>query len=151
MKRFRFALQSVATLRELRELRARENLAATIRLCERAEIALADARARRELLEDLVRSGRAFTLRAAEHVAFLCALHSASEEESAAGREVDQAHAARDQRLSEYYEAARALKVLNNLETHAKAAHRLACEREEQTALDERSSIAAARGHKYLS
>jgi flagellar export protein FliJ len=151
MKRFRFALQSVATLRELRELRARENLAAAIRLCERTEIALADARARRELLEDLVRSGRAFTLRAAEHVAFLCALRSAADEESAAVREVDKAHAARDQKLSEYYDAARALKVLSNLETRARSAHRLACDREEQTALDERSSIAAARRHSYLS
>jgi flagellar export protein FliJ len=151
MKRFRFALQSVATLRELRELRARENLAAAIRLCERTEIALADARVRRELLEDLVRSGRAFTLRASEHVTFLCALRSAADEESAAVREVDQAHAARDQKLSEYYDAARALKVLNNLETRARAAHRVACDREEQTTLDERASIAAARGNRYLS
>jgi len=151
MKRFRFALQSVATLRESRELRARESLAAAIRLCEHAEIALADARARRELLEDLVRSGRAFTLRAADHVTFLCALRAAANDESAAQREVEQAHAARDQRLSEYYEAARAVKVLSNLETRARAAHRLATEREEQTALDERASIAAARGDRFLS
>jgi len=151
MKRFRFALQSVATLRELRELRARENLATAIRVCERTEIALADARARRELLEDLVRSGRAFTLRAAEHVAFLCALRSAAEEESAAERAVTEAHAARDRRLSEYYDAARALKVMNNLEVRARATHRLASEREEQTTLDERASITAGRGHRYLS
>ena len=151
MKRFSFALQSVATLRELRELRARENLATAIRVCERAEMALADARARRELLEDLVRSGRAFTLRAAEHVTFLCALHSAAKEESAAVQEVDQAHTARDQRLSDYYDAARALKVMSNLENRARAAHRLAGEREEQTALDERSSVAAARAHRFLS
>jgi flagellar export protein FliJ len=135
----------------LRELRARENLAASIRICERTEIALADARARRELLEDLVRSGRASTLRAAEHVAFLGALYSASNDESAARREVDQAHATRDRRLSEYYDAARALKVLTNLEIRARASHRLAAEREEQTALDERASIAGAHVHRYLS
>lgn len=151
MKRFRFSLQSVATLRELRELRARENLAAAIRLCEQAELALADARARRELLEDLVRSGRAFTLRAAEHVAFVCALRAATEEESAAEHAVAQAHARRDQQLSEYYEAARALKVLTNLEIRAREAHRLACDREEQNALDERSTISAAVARRYLS
>jgi len=151
MKRFRFALQSVATLRELRELRARENLAAAIRLCENAELAMADAQARRELLEDLVRSGRAFTLRAAEHVTFLRALRSATADELAAKNEVDQAHAARDRRLSEYYEAARAVKVLGNLEARARSAHRLAVEHEEQTALDERSSVAAARSHRFLS
>jgi flagellar export protein FliJ len=150
MKRFHFSLQSVATIREMRELRARQNLAAAIRICEQTEIALADAGARRELLEDLVRSGRAFTLRAAEHVAFLCALHAAADEESAARRATDEAHAARDQRLSEYYEAARALKVLSNLETRARAAHRFACDREEQTSLDERSGIAAA-GRRHLS
>ena len=151
MKRFRFALQSVATLRELRELRSRENLATALRACERAEMALADARARRQLLEDLVRSGRAFTLRASEHVAFLCALHSATEEESAAVSEVDQVHVVRDRRLSEYHEAARAVKVLGNLEIRARAAHRLAGEHEEQNALDERASVAAARGHRFLS
>ena len=151
MKRFRFALQSVATLRELRELRARENLAAAIRLCEQAEIALADASTRRELLEDLVRSGRAFTLRASEHVSFICALHAATEDESAARLGVDQAHAGRDQRLSEYYAAARALKVLSNLETRARSTHRLACDREEQTALDERANIFVAAGRRHLS
>ncbi len=150
MKRFHFSLQSVATIREMRELRARENLAAAIRICEQAEITLADASARRELLEDLVRSGRAFTLRAAEHVTFLCALHSATDEESAARRAADEAHAARDKRLAEYYEAARELKVLSNLETRARAAHRLACDHEEQTSLDERSGVAAA-GRRYLS
>jgi flagellar export protein FliJ len=151
MKRFHFSLQSVATLRELRELRARENLAAAIRVCERTEIALADARARRDLLEDLVRSGRAFTLRAAEHVSFLGALRSATNEESAAKRAVDEAHAIRDRKLSEYYDAARALKVLSNLEVRARAAHRVAAEREEQNALDERASIAGANGRRYLS
>jgi flagellar export protein FliJ len=151
MKRFCFSLQSVATIREMRELRARENLAAAIRLCEQAEMALADARARRELLEDLVRSGRAFTLRASEHVSFLCALGAATEAESAADRGVVRAHATRDQRLSEYYEAAQNMKVIGNLETRAREVHRVACDKEEQTALDERASISAAVGRRYLS
>jgi flagellar export protein FliJ len=151
MKRFRFALQSVATLRELRELRARESLAAAIRVCEQAELALADARGRRELIEDLVRSGRAFTQRAAEHVAFLRALRLAAADEMTARRNVEQAHSVRDQRLAEYYEASRAVKVMDNLETRARAAHRLATEHEEQTVLDERSSVAAARAHRFLS
>jgi hypothetical protein len=64
---------------------------------------------------------------------------------------VDQAHAARDRRLSEYYDAARALKVLTNLEIRARAAHRLAADREEQTALDERATIAGAHVRRYLS
>jgi len=151
MKRFRFNLQSVATLRSLRELRARESLAAAIRVCEQVELALADAAARRELLEDLVRSGRAFTMRAAEHVAFVTALRLAAADEVAAERGVAQAHALRETRLTEYYEAARGVKVLSNLESRARAAHRLAVEHAEQTALDERASVAAARAHRYLS
>ena len=151
MKRFRFSLQSVATLRELRELRARESLATAIRACEQAELALADADARRELLENLVRSGRAFTLRASEHVAFVTALQQAAGEEAAAERGVAQAHALRESALSEYYEAARGVKVLANLEFRARAAHRLAVEHDDQTALDERASVAAARAHRYLS
>jgi flagellar export protein FliJ len=151
MKRFRFSLQSVATLRALRELRARENLAAAIRTCEQTELALSDARARRELLEELVRSGRAFTLHAAEHVAFLSALQLAAGDEATAGQAVVQAHAVRDTRLNEYYEAARNVKVLANLESRARLEHRVAVEHAEQTAMDERSSVAAARAHRYLS
>lgn len=151
MKRFRFSLQSVATLRALRELRARESLAAAIRVCEQAELALADTRSRRDLLEGLVRSRRASTLPAAEHVASVTALKLAAAAEAAAERAVAQAHALRESRLTEYYEAARGVKVLSNLEVRARAAHRLAVEHAEQTALDERASVAAARSHRYLS
>jgi len=151
MKRFRFQLQSVATLRALREFRARESLALAIRVCEQAELALAEARGRRELLEELIRSGRAFTLRAAEHVTFLAALRQAAGDEAAAAQAVAQAHAVRDTRLNEYYEAARNVKVLANLESRARLAHRIAVDRAEQAALDERASVAAARAHRNLS
>ncbi|MDD2763102.1 MAG: flagellar FliJ family protein [Opitutaceae bacterium] len=151
MRRFRFHLESVATLRAMRELRAREHLAAAIRACEQAEADLAEASGRRILLEHLLRTGRAFTLRAAEHVAFLAALRRACDDETAAQRRVAEARAGRDRRLTEYHEAVRDVKVLGNLRTRARAAHRLALERESQTALDERASIAAARAARLLS
>jgi flagellar export protein FliJ len=151
MKRFRFNLQSVAVLRALRELRARENLAAAIRACAQTEITCAEARARRDLLEEMLRSGRAFTLRAAEHVAFLTALRRACDDEAAAERAVAEAHAVRGRRLVEYHDAARAVQVLVNLETRGRAAHRRAVEKEEQAALDEKSSGAAARAARCLS
>jgi len=152
MKRFRFSLQSVSTLRSLRELQARESLAAAIRVCEQTELALAEVRARRDLLEDLVRSGRAFTLRAAEHVAFLESLGSVRSDETAALKAVADARIVRDRRLDEYYAAARAMKVIDKLEVRARAAHRIAADREAQIALDERAGSAAARAsHRYLS
>jgi len=120
MKCFHFTLRSVVTFQEFRQLRARENLVAAIRVSEQAEIALADAHARHDSLMDLARSGRAFALRAAEHVAFVNALRSATEDESVAEREVDRAHAARDRCLSEYFQAGRALRFLSTLKNHVK-------------------------------
>ncbi len=145
MRRFHFKLQSVAVLRSLRELRARENLARSIRTVEQALVALAEARARRDLLEDMLRSERAFALRAAEHAAFLAALHDAGTAVAAAHKAMADAVALRDRHLDEYYAAARAVKVMDNLESRARAAHRHAGEREEQILLDERSAGGARR------
>ena len=145
MRRFHFKLQSVAVLRSLRELRAREALARAIRAVEQSLVTLAEARARRDLLEDMLRSERAFALRAADHVAFLAALRGAGAAVATAHQAMADAVALRDRHLDEYYAAARAVKVMDNLESRARAAHHRAGEREEQVLLDERSAAAGAR------
>lgn len=122
---FHFTPRSVVTFQESRRLRAQEKLAAAIRVCEQAEMALADAKARRDLLVDFAQSGRAFTLRAAQHMAFRCALSFAVEDESAAEHQVEQAHAIRDRWLSECFHAARSLKLLKNLKANTDFSRRI--------------------------
>ncbi|MGB8297926.1 MAG: hypothetical protein WCG85_21090 [Polyangia bacterium] len=151
MKRPAFSLRSVVTFHELCRLRARGHLAAAIQTCEKAEMALADARARQDLLVDLARSDRVFTLCASEHAAFLNALRSAAEDESAAGHAVDQAHAARDRWLSEYFDALRALRFLDKLGPCFWAAHRLVGGWDKQTPHNERAPAGAARCARFLS
>jgi len=143
MKRFRFSLQSVATLRALKELRARENLAASIRAVEQALLAHAKAHTQREDLEGMLRAGRSTLIRAGEQVAFLGALAAANLAEAASRQALAEAGTQRDHRVTEYHEAARDLKSLAKLETRAREKHRLAREREEQNALDERAGLAS--------
>lgn len=150
MKRFRFSLQSVATLRSLKELRAKEHLAAAIRALEQATLTRAKARAERAELERIMRDGRAATTTAVRHVASLDALAHACLAETAAEKALATAAAHRDDRVAEYHEAARALKAVTNLEARARDNHRRAREREEQNALDERAGLAAARAFHHL-
>ena len=143
MKNFRFSLQSVATLRSLKELRARENLAASIRAIEQAFLAHAQAWTHQEELEQMLRAGSSSRIRAGEQVAFLGALGVANLAETAARQALTDAGTRRDRRVTEYHEAARDLKAMAKLETKARNKHRLAVDREAQNALDERAGAAA--------
>ncbi len=146
MKRFRFSLQSVATVRSLKELRARENLAASLRAIERAFLAHAKARSQREELEQMLRAGSSSRMRAGEQVAFLGALGVAGLAEAEARQAHAEASAERDRRVAEYHEAARDLKAMEKLEAKARQRYRLAGERAEQNALDEWAGAAIRPG-----
>ncbi len=147
MKRFRFSLQSVATVRSLKELRARENLAASLRAIEHALLAHAKARENREELEHMLRAGTSSRVRAGEQVAFLGALGVAGLAEAAARQTLATAAAERDRRVTEYHEAARDVKAMDKLEARARQRHRLAAERAEQNALDEWAGTALRPGN----
>ncbi len=137
MKRFRFPLKSVATVRELNELRARESFAQAITVLTRAEAQLADVRRRLEELREIVVAGRLESFRPRDHVAFLEAYHAEHRNEIEARHAVVAAMNVLEQRRQDWLEARRAQKLIQNLEARARTHHRTEAGRENQRELDE--------------
>jgi len=146
MKRFRFRLEAVRTLREVAERGQREAFGVAQQRLAAAELAAqAAATARRELFERVAgtRTGVFFP---SEQTAGLEALRRAEKRETDAARVVKEAAEARDQARERWLEARRALQVMERLEEKARAEHREAADKAEQTVLDELASISALRG-----
>ena len=144
MKRFRFPMKSVATVRELNELRAREAFAQAIAVLTKAEDFLADVRRRMEELREIVVAGRLQSFRPRDHVSFLEAYHSEHRNEIEARHAVVAAMNVLEQKRQDWLEARRALKLIRNLETRARTDHRAAGEYESQRELDELAGRARA-------
>ena len=137
MKRFRFPMKSVATVRELNELRAREAFAQAIAALNKAEEFLADVRRRMEELREIVVAGRLESFRPRDHVSFLEAYHAEHRNEIEARHAVVAAMNLLEKRRLDWLEARRALKLIHNLEARARTVHRADAERESQRELDE--------------
>jgi hypothetical protein len=73
MKKFRFPLRSVATVRSMLELRAREQFSRAVQACVAAEKKLVDQRERVTELESILRSGRLSRFRPADQATFMAA------------------------------------------------------------------------------
>jgi len=146
MKKFRFPLRSVTTVRTLRELRAREQFSAAVNAYVLADERLQTIRAKLSELEEIVRSGRAQRFRPSEVISFMQALKDETLVAKKAEGEVVQARNAMEAARQAWLETRRDLRVLENLERKAKTLHRLETEREDQAALDDRTSSLAARG-----
>lgn len=145
MKKFRFPLRSVETVRSLHELRAREAFSIAVRAYMEAETHLLRVREqRRELAEILVAERRA-TLRPADQVAFLHAYQVEVEREALATKTTAEAKAAMDARRERWIEARRDLRVIENLEEKARHAHQREVEHEEQKVQDDRTNATIGR------
>ena len=146
MKRFRFPLQPVAVLRSHRESRAREAFAVAVHGYVQAEEALQATRRRVAQLEAALSAGRAGRFNAAEEANNLNGYRREAAAEVEAERAVVVARDLMNTRRAEYLEAHRQLEVVRRLETKARAVHRLALNREEQTEFDE---FAARRANRH--
>ncbi len=145
MKRFRFPLQSVSTVRAWRERAAREAFATAVQQLAQADQALQQVRTRVVELENLLRHGQATTFRPQEHAAAV----TAYQHELLNVRAAEEKRAAADSALTrarQDWQAARnQLRVINQLEQRARQAHGLAQEKDEQSALDEIATLRASR------
>jgi flagellar export protein FliJ len=145
MKRFRFRLEAVRTLREVAERGQREAFGAALQRYATAEAAVqAAVQARRELF-DHVAGTRSGVFRPSEQTAGLEALRQAAHREAAAEKDRQEAATARDRARETWLEARRALQIIERLEEKARAEHREAADKAEQSLLDELASIGAAR------
>lgn len=137
MKRFRFTLRPVATMRAHRQLLAREALAAAAVAQRRGEERLAAVRGRITELEDIIRLSRQGSFRAAEAAAFGQAYRRERAAETDAQKQVAAARAAVETRREACVEANRELEVVVHLEEKARTAHQREAQRVEQAEIDE--------------
>ncbi len=145
MKRFRFRLESVRTLRELAERKARELFGLAQQQVAEATEGLRLAQHRRSELIASIAGTRTGCFRPADQVGGMAALRLAEKQELAAARTLADAEKNRDRVREDWLLARRNLQIIQKLEERARFAHRDAADKAEQSLLDELGSMAAAR------
>jgi flagellar FliJ protein len=145
MKKFRFPLRSVATLRRMRESERREIFAAAVRGYVAAEEALAGVNARIAELEDIIVHERTGCFRAADQVAFMQSLVTERTRRTEALAVVVKAKSLMETERQAWLASRRDVRLVEILETKSRGVHRQACEREEQALLDDRTNASFAR------
>ena len=145
MKKFSFPLRSVETVRSIHELRAREQFSFSVHAFVTAEEYLQLLQTRLTELEKILRSGRSRTFRAGDEASFLEAYKTETAAVAKASAELEKARAAMETARQAWLGARRNLRVVQSLETKARAKHQHEYERESQAALDDRTSALSAR------
>ncbi|MET0262330.1 MAG: flagellar FliJ family protein [Rariglobus sp.] len=145
MKKFRFPLHSVAIQRKLREGEKRERFAAAVRASAEAESALQVIQHRIAELETVIARERSGTFQPAAQTGFLQALRDEQALQAEAVKQVAKAKAAAEVARQAWIESRRDVRLIETLETKARAVHRHEFEREEQALLDDRTNALAAR------
>ena len=151
MKRFRFRLQSLLLLRELRETQAATALAQKLEQQRRLERELAQAQARSEVARAnlLQTEGKRFAPQ--DHAAALADFDRTISQE----RSKEKAVAAHAKILEEtrqaWAQAGQALKAVKNLRGRAEDRHFLATARSEQVEMDEAARRIAGASYSLLS
>jgi flagellar FliJ protein len=145
MKRFRFPLRPVVTLRAHREIRARESFAAAVHAYVLSEEKLMATRARVARFEGALFAGRSGTFNPAAEAQQLTAYRRECEAEVEAERATFAARAEMDRCRADYLTAHRDLEVVQRLETKSRLAHRLEANREEQAEFDDFAARRAMR------
>lgn len=145
MKKFRFPLQPVATLRKMREADARESFAAAVHAYVASEETLARIAAHIVELEEIIAGERSARFRPADQAAFMQALAAEVARKTAAAATVAAAKVEMDTRRQAWVEARRDVRLLESLEGKARRAHAQEAEREQQALLDDRTNALFAR------
>jgi flagellar FliJ protein len=145
MKKFRFSLHSVATLRKLRETERRERFAASVHTYVAAEGELSRVDARIVELQDIIAGERVGVFRAGAQISFMHALADEQVRRTEALAKVAQTKVEMERERQMWMESRRDVRLIDVLETKARGVHRHDCEREEQALLDDRTNALAAR------
>ena len=139
MKRFVFSLRPVATLREHRELRAREIFAASLQAVARAEARRDQARQALTRFAESISTRRDGRSTASAEAQTLAGYRRECGVEADAARAVVAARATLERHRQDHHEAHRKLEMIRRLEAKSRAAHRRETARLEQVELDELS------------
>lgn len=145
MKKFRFPLRSVATVRSMIELRAREQFSRSVQTCVAVEKRLTAQRERVVELESIIRSGRLERFRPADQSTFMAAFKDETALVTKITAELNSARREMESARQAWLESRRDVRVIENLEQKARAVHLQEVERENQAAMDDRSGAMVAR------
>lgn len=145
MKKFRFPLRSVATVRSIAELRARERFSKSVQMYVEAENRLKALRVRLAEFEAILRSARSHSFRGADQATFLAAFKADTVQATKLEAEVSNYRQALEVARQAWLESRRDVRVVENLEGKARLAYRQESEREDQAVLDDRTNAASAR------
>lgn len=137
MKRFRFSLQSVAMIRSHAESRAREALATALKTQADAEATCENWKTRLVQFEAALTAGRNGRFNASGAAGEYQTYRLECIEARKADEALAKARAAVKDRRQDYLEAHRRVKIMERAEAAARAAHRAANFRIEQSELDE--------------
>jgi flagellar FliJ protein len=145
MKKYVFPLRSVQTVREIRELKAREAFSAAVHEVSKAEEALRQVRGHIEQLEISMRLGRGARVQPAEQLIFIREYEYQREREKASEQTLEKMRMVLAKMRAAWVIARRNVRVIEKLETKARQAYRREFDRDEQAQLDERSNALAGR------
>jgi flagellar protein FliJ len=145
MKKFRFPLRSVETVRSITELRAREHFSQAVTVHADTVRALVVAREALAGLEDLIREQRRGHFRPAEQVTFSKEIQVREERVKVATQAEAEAALRLESARAQWVEARKQLRVVEKLEQKARSVHRAECEHEEQALMDDRVNAVMAR------
>jgi flagellar FliJ protein len=145
MKKFRFTLRSVQTVRSIRELRAREQFSLSIAELARVTAEAEQADQRMARLQQVLLGERGPLFRGADQVAYLQAIEVAKRELIQAQNAVTKATLRRDECREAWIATRMDVRIIENLEKKARQQHLHEFEREEQSALDDRSNALVGR------
>ncbi len=151
MKKFRFSLRSVQTVRAIREMREREAFSFALKVHADAEAQVQKIKSDILRLEDLIRTKRGSIVIAAEQVSFLHEHGFLRDREKEAIASQEKARVKLDECRETWIVARRDMRVIENLEAKARQEYRLEFEREEQALLDDRTNATYGRAPLLMS
>ncbi len=145
MKKFAFPLRSIATVRNLREIQARDAFSRSVHAYVATEQRVQAQRARIVELEEILRSGRLERFRAADQASFMQAFRDEMKVQGRLDEELNKAKQVMEKAREDWMLARRDVKIIENLEAKARRAHARDVEREAQAAMDDRACAQATR------
>ncbi len=145
MKKFRFSLRAVATLRAMRESERREVFSAAVRAFSDAEKTLEVVRTRIAELEAIIVRERTGCFRASDQINFMQSLTTERTRLSESAARVAEAKTVMETERQAWLASRRDVRLVEVLETKSRGLHRQDCEREEQALLDDRTNALFAR------
>lgn len=140
MKKFKFTLQPVATLRGLQEMRAREGFAAALRGVSECRASLDRQQVRVTAFVESLVAGRERGFAGGMQAVFMRGYHEELLLEKQAHDALAKAEAAREQARLRWVEANKQVRLVEKLREKAKTRHQVELAHVEQAQLDERGA-----------